>query len=115
MSMDEQHDDGLVALVSVGGWVRGTEVVSSWVAKNYTPEHARLLRQPALVAFLRSKINTLPPKVREDPLVQGVSSDLVGIEKLVSFPMEKTPSSDDVKAVRESATALVQRISGRKD
>ncbi len=115
MSMDEQHDGGLVALVSLGGWVRGTEVVSSWVAKNYTPEHARLLRQPALVAFLRGKVDTLAPKVRDDPLVQGVSADLAGIQKLVSFPLEKTPTNSEVVALREAAMALVKKISGRND
>ena len=46
--MEDQNDQELVILVTLGGWIRGTQVVSAWIADNYTPESAKLLRQPAL-------------------------------------------------------------------
>src|SRR6188472_2298202 len=48
-SMQSHSDQDLVILVSIGGWIRGTQVVSGSVAANYDARSAKLLRQPALV------------------------------------------------------------------
>ncbi len=115
LAMDEQHDDELVVLVSLGGWIRGTEVVSSWIVKNYTPENARILRQPALIAFLRGKINSLSGKIQEDPLVGKVSKGLGEMQGLVSFPREAPPSLEDVKKLKDASSTLVKEISAKTD
>ena len=114
IAMTDQHDDELVILVTLGGWIRGTEVVTSWIAEHYTPETAKLIRQPALVAFLRSKLAALPPKTLADPLVQTVDTQLAAIEKLVSFPPETMPTVDDVKKLRDAASGLVKEITSKK-
>jgi len=114
LAMDEQHDNDLVVLVSLGGWIRGTEVVSSWIVKNYTPENAKILRQPALIAFLRGKIQSLSGKIQEDPLVGKVSRELALLQSLVSFPRDTPPTLDDVKKLKEAASALVVEISAKK-
>ena len=115
LAMDDQHDNDLVVLVSLGGWIRGTEVVSSWMTKNYTPENAKLLRQPALIAYLRGKIHSLSGKIQEDPLVSRVNRELEQMQGLVSFPRETPPTLDDVKKLKDSASALVQEISAKKE
>jgi hypothetical protein len=114
IAMTDQHDDELVILVTLGGWIRGTEVVTSWIAENYTPETAKLIRQPALVSFLRSKLAALPAKTHTDPLVQTVDTQLAEIEKLVSFAPEATPTADDVKKLNVAAAALVKEITNKK-
>jgi hypothetical protein len=114
-AMTEQHDQELVILVTLGGWIRGTEVVSSWIADNYTPESARLLRQPVLVSFMRGKLAELPAKTRTgDPLVKTVDEKLADIETLVSFPKDSTPTIDDVKKLRDVASNLGKEISNKK-
>ena len=113
-AMDEQHDDELVTLVTLGGWIRGTEVVSSWISQNYTPETAKLLRQPAIISFLRAKLKELPQKEQSDPLVGDVQVRLEAMEKLLSFPGDKTPSLDDVKTLRTAASDLVKTISTKQ-
>ncbi|HWB58512.1 MAG TPA: hypothetical protein VG733_03430 [Chthoniobacteraceae bacterium] len=112
-ALEERKDQDLVILVTIGGWVRGTQVVSSWIADNYTPEAARLIRQPALVAYLRSKLNDLSPKTRSDDpsLIKSLDDKLTDIEKLVSFPKDTAPTLDDVKKLRDAATALETEIS----
>src|SRR6202048_3708868 len=47
-ALEENRDTDLITLVSVGGWIRGTEVVTGLVMQNYSPEVAKLLRQPNL-------------------------------------------------------------------
>src|SRR2546423_4095726 len=53
-SMQSHSDQDLVILVSIGGWIRGTQVVSGSVAANYDERSAKLLRQPALVGFIHA-------------------------------------------------------------
>ena len=114
-SMEDNHDQEFVILVTIGGWVRGTQVVSSWIADNYNPDSAKLIRQPALVAYMRAKLDALPVKTKTgDPLVKLVDSRLAEIEKLVSFPKDTTPSLDDVKKLRDAAADLEKEISSKK-
>src|SRR5467141_3744884 len=101
-SMQSHNDQDLIILVSVGGWIRGTQVVSAAVMQNYDERAAKVLRQPALVNFIQSKLNEVSPAVRAEPLVKEVSDDLPGIEKLVSFPAGKAPTQDEVKKVNEA-------------
>jgi len=114
-SMTDLHDEELVVLVTLGGWIRGTDVVSSWIADNYTPGSAKLLRQPALVTFMRAKLKELPEKTRNsDPLVKMLDEKLGEIEKLVTFPKDSTPTVDDVKKLRDASSALEKEISNKK-
>src|SRR2546427_13304739 len=101
-SMQSHADQDLVILVSVGGWIRGTQVVSAAIMQNYDERSAKVLRQPALVSFIHSKINDISPGLRAEPLVKDVNEQLVGIEKLVSFPASKAPSVEEVRKWNEA-------------
>jgi hypothetical protein len=50
-SMQSHRDQDLVILVSLGGWIRGAQVVSGVVAKNYDEKLGQVLRQPELLAW----------------------------------------------------------------
>lgn len=115
LALEQQHDAELVSLVTLGGWIRGTQVISGWIANNYTPGAAKLLRQPAIIAFMRTKLGQLPEKVQADPVVKIVTAKLPEIERLVSFPSDKTPSQDDVKQLNALVKGLMDDISKKKD
>src|SRR5216110_2876867 len=91
-SMQSHQDQDLVILVSLGGWIRGTEVVSSVVLQNFNEQSAKVLRQPALVHFIHSKMKDVSPETQNDPLVKKMSDQLGVIEKLVAFPPGKPPT-----------------------
>src|ERR1700751_2823446 len=82
-ALEENRDNDLITLVSIGGWIRGTQVVTGLLVESYNPETAKLLRKPALVSFLKTKLTNLPGKIQKDPLVQNVNRDLDGIQKMV--------------------------------
>jgi hypothetical protein len=109
-SMQTHRDQDLVILVSVGGWIRGTQAVSSAVLQNYDERAAKVLRQPALVNFIETKLNEVSPDMRNDALVKDVSAELLGVEKLVTFPVGKAPSADDVKKVNDAVGKIMTRI-----
>jgi hypothetical protein len=114
-SMQSHSDQDLVILVSLGGWIRGTQVVSAAVMQNYDERSAKVLRQPALVNLMHTKVNDISPGMRDNPLVKTVSDQLVGIEKLVSFPPGKAPSADDVKKVNEAVGHVMADIQQKTD
>ena len=114
-SMQSHKDQDLVILVSLGGWIRGTQVVSAAVLQNYDERSAKVLRQPALVNFIHSKVNDVSPEMRDDPLIKEVTDQLTGIEKLVSFPSGKAPSVDDVRKVNEAVGHVMEQIQHKPD
>ena len=112
-SMQSHNDQDLVILVSLGGWIRGTQVVSGAIARNYDERSAKVLRQPALVKFMQSKINEISPELRSEPLVKDVSEELTGIENLVSFPAGKAPTVDEVRKVNEAVGKVMEKIENK--
>jgi hypothetical protein len=114
-SMQSHRDNDLIVLVSLGGWVRGTQVVSAAVAQNYDERSARVLRQPGLVSFIQSKVNDISPDLHDEPLVREVGEQLDGIQKLISFPAGQTPTVEDVKKVNQAVGRLMDQIQSKPD
>jgi hypothetical protein len=114
-SMQDHRDQDLVILVSLGGWIRGTQAVSASVIKNYDEGSAKVLRQPAVVSFIHSKINDISPDLRNEPLVKSVNAQLSGIEKLVGFQSGKGPTLEEVRKLNESVTKLMEEIQNKGD
>jgi hypothetical protein len=113
-SMQSHRDQDLIILVSVGGWIRGTQVVSAAVMQNYDERAAKVLRQPALVNFIQSKLNEVSPDVRDEPLVKEVSGELPGLEKLVTFPIGQAPTADEVRKVNEAVGKIMSQIQSKE-
>jgi hypothetical protein len=113
-SMQSHADQDLVILVTLGGWIRGTQVVTSSIMQNYDERTAKVLRQPALVHFMQSKVNEISPELRNEPLVKDVSNELGKIEKLVSFPPGRTPDIEEVRKVNEAVGKMMEQIENKE-
>jgi hypothetical protein len=113
-SMQSHADQDLVILVTLGGWIRGTQVVTAAILKNYDERSAMVLRQPALVHFMRSKINEISPELRSEPLIKDVSEQLTGIEKLVSFPPGRAPSAEEVRQLNQAVGKIMAEIQNKE-
>ena len=109
-SMQSHRDQDLIILVSLGGWIRGTQVVSSVIAKNYDAKLGQVLRQPELLRFIRSKIAQISPEMQNDPLVKDVNAQLGEIEKIVAKPFGQALSEAEVTSLSESVNKLMQEI-----
>ena len=112
--MAERKDSDLVTLVTVGGWLRATEVMSGYLVKNYTEPGAKLLRQPGIVAFLNKRLDKLGEKSQADPSVVAVRKKMGEIEKFIAFPTDKAPSADDVKQLNALAIEVVKEITKKQ-
>ena len=82
-AMDELNDGDLSQLVSLGGWVRGTEVLTSIVQKDYKRERAELLHQPELVNYFGRRLDGMSPRLRKSELVAQLKAMLDEIRPLI--------------------------------
>src|ERR1700704_106501 len=114
-SMQSHSDQDLVILVSIGGWIRGTQVVSASIIKNYDERSAKVLRQPAVVNFIHTKMNEIGPDLRNEPLVKTVSEQLTALEKLVAFPPGKAPTLEEVRKVNQAVSKLMGEIQNKTE
>ena len=114
-SMQSHQDQDLVILVSLGGWIRGTQAVTASFIKNYDEQSGKVLRQPAVVSFIHSKINDISQELKNEPLVKSVNEQLGNIEKLVEFPVGKGPTLDEVKKLNAAVTKLMDEIQRKED
>jgi len=102
-AMNEVHDEKLSQLVSLGGWLRGTEVLTSVVVKHYSVEGAELLHQPDLLVYFQARLQAMPEY--KITLLQDIRSALVEVRPLVDVGNARI-SADSVKRINEITTRL---------
>ena len=67
--MNELRSEQLAQLVSLGGWLRGTEALTSLLLQDYSRERAELLRQPALFDYFEKRLAEMSGKGQTDPVI----------------------------------------------
>ena len=63
--MIEIKSKELAQLVSLGGWLRGTEALTALVLQNYSPNRAELIRQPVLLDHLEKELLAVEQQGKE--------------------------------------------------
>jgi hypothetical protein len=109
-AMVELHDEQLAQLVSLGGWLRGTEVLSTVVGGAYSPDGAELLHQPALVEYFRGRIAGMDPKLKGNPLVTEIYVKLEEIRPIISLDNGRKITREDVERLRAISAGLLRSI-----
>lgn len=108
-AMVELHDIELSHLVSLGGWVRGTEALTQVVRKNYTKDGAELLHQPALVEYFDRRITEMKPERKGKPVVKEVQNALNEIRPLMGVGGEISEKTvGQVGAIAERVVKAIQ-------
>ncbi len=108
-AMIELKDAQLAHLVSLGGWLRGTEVLTSVVQKSYSSDGADLLNQPDLLKYFQQRLAGMPPRMRDNQLVNKIQRGLNDISPLINQKI--TPAS--VKRINEITGQMVKAIDSR--
>ena len=79
--MNEIRSEQLAQLVSLGGWLRGTEVLTALLSQSYSVEHVQLLRQPAVLDYFEKQLTGMSGDVRTDPIVVRISAGIRKVER----------------------------------
>jgi hypothetical protein len=106
-AMNEVHDQKLSQLVSLGGWLRGTEVLTAVVNKRFSADGAELLHQPDLLTYFHDRLEAMPEYNMK--LLQDIQSALVEVRPLVDVG-SGTISPNAVKRIYEITTRLDEAI-----
>src|SRR5438046_6076535 len=102
-AMNEVHDEKLSQLVSLGGWLRGTEVLTSVVTKHFSPDGAELLHQPDLLSYFQTRLKRMPEyKV---PILHEIQEALVDVKPLIDVGNRPIPR-ESVKKINDITTRL---------
>ena len=107
-AMDELNDQKLSQLVSLGGWLRGTEVLTAVVTKNFKTEGAELLHQPDLLLHFETQLQGMPEFKNDTPLIGQIQSALLEVKPLIATSQKI--SADSVKKINEITTRLDSAI-----
>jgi hypothetical protein len=103
-------DEEIAHMVSLGGWFRGLEAVSTLVAVDYTVDHAKILVQPEALEYFIDRIGTIDPTMKEDALFQTIEKNLQAIKAATMKEGEQPPSQADVEEIRKRATEVVELL-----
>jgi hypothetical protein len=106
-AMNEVHDEKLSQLVSLGGWLRGTEVLTAVVTKKYSEEGSELLHQPDLLNYFETRLQAMPEfNLR---LLQDIHAALIEVKPLIDVGDGKIPPAS-VKKINDITTRLGDAI-----
>ncbi len=106
-AMNEVHDEKLSQLVSLGGWLRGTQVLTSVVTKRFSAEGAELLHQPDLLVYFQNKLEAMPAERPEFhvAIIREIQDALVEVKPLINVGDARI-SAESVRKINEITTRL---------
>src|SRR5438445_1845686 len=102
-AMNEVHDEKLSQLVSLGGWLRGTEVLTAVVTKRFSTDGAELLHQPDLLAYFQMRLQAMPEF--DLAIIREIQGALVEVKPLIDVGNAHI-SPESVKKINEITTRL---------
>ena len=103
-------DEEIAHLVSLGGWLRGVEIVSTLVADDYTPERTKRLIQPEALDYFIDRLGTLNPNLKSHALFQSIDETLHALRAAIVKPDNAELTVEDVKKVRDLARDVNVKI-----
>ncbi|HEX4652815.1 MAG TPA: hypothetical protein VH227_01070 [Candidatus Udaeobacter sp.] len=106
-AMNEVHDEKLSQLVSLGGWLRGTEVLTSVVTEHFSADGAELLHQPYLLSYFQTRLQAMPEF--DVPIIHQIQDALVEVKPLIDVGDRNIPP-ESVKKVNEITTRVGRGI-----
>jgi hypothetical protein len=100
----------LADLISLGGWLRGTEALCDVVGKSYSADGADLLHQPALIVHFDGKLNGLKARIKGHPLIGKSLAALKSISPLMGPESGGNITEKTVKEIGNIVRDLVKEI-----
>jgi hypothetical protein len=112
-AMIELNSEPLAQLVSLGGWLRGTEVLAQVVGMDFSRTGAELLHQPGLIEHFEKQVDGMKPRLRTNRVLGRVRQGLKEIRPLMGDGDAGRISPKTVKEIAGIAGGLVALISSK--
>ena len=108
-AMSDLNDEELAQLVSLGGWLRGTEAVTQVVRASYTTDQAELLHQPVLLDYFEQRLGNMRSRVKSNPVVSAIQKRLPELRPLIKME-DGSISKTSVDRIHSITAELVQAV-----
>jgi hypothetical protein len=82
--MKDLKSEQLAQFVSLGGWLRGAQALSTLVLQNYSRENAALLRQSALIGHFDKQLAAMRGDIETKPILVRMRDGLRRIRALLA-------------------------------
>ncbi len=105
-TMDRLRDQQLSGLVSLGGWLRGTNVVTTFIRESFREDKAELLNQPGLIIHFREMLGKMTGPSASTPQIRAISTGLARMEAIITG--DGVISEEDIKGLNEISRAMLE-------
>jgi hypothetical protein len=113
-ALRKHEDEALARLVSLGAWMRSTEIIASLLSEHYSENAASLLRQPALGLLLGRGLDKLGDKLEADPAIDLIRPKLHTVERLLNASADTPPSHGEVKEIATVLTSILRDVNEKR-
>lgn len=105
-TMDKLRDQELSELVSLGGWLRGTNVVTAFIRESFREDKAELLNQPGLLTHFREMLGKMKDPSKETSQIRAISTGLARMEAIITG--DEVISEEDIRELNEISRAMLE-------
>ncbi len=109
-AMRELRDDDIAQLVSIGGWLGGTEVLSAILDRSYNEESSDLLNQPDLLHQITARFGAIPSSIRQGPVMDEIGKALQVLNPLLQADSNGIVGRETVTRIHDVTSRLVAMI-----
>ncbi len=112
-AMAELGSDQLAQLVSLGGWLRGTEALCEVVSAAYSRDGADLLHQPVLLDYFSQQLDGMKGRYKRNAIIGKIQTALRDIRPLIGASDGAEISAKSVREIGSITEKLVKSIQSR--
>ena len=113
-TMEEMRDGELAQCVSIAGWVRGTEVLTSLISESYSTDKAEILNQPNLAAHFVQQIEAMEQENASKPPVRRILAGLRQVQSLMAKHQTEVLPSTEVEEIHAICASILDSIVKRE-
>lgn len=110
--MEALRDGALAECVSVGGWLRGTEVITAVIGKSFSKDRAELLYQPDLADYFNDALEEMLTKAKNPAKLKKIADGLTRLREIMQSGDENL-SEKSVKEMHTITAGLVKSITNK--
>ena len=112
-AMAQLGNEQLSQLVSLGGWLRGTEALCEVLSTSYSRDGADLLHQPMLLDYFAQQLAGMKGRYKKNAVIGKIESGLKDIRPLLGLSDGAEISAKSVHEVGVISAGLVKAIHNR--
>ncbi len=105
-TMEKLRDDELGGLVSLGGWLRGTNILTEFISESFSEDKAELLSQPGLISHFREMMSEFEGPSKNSNGMKTIITGLARLEAVLN--QSPTISEDSINELNKITKVMLE-------